>query len=212
MTIPAAPATPDEEAPAPPCLPPPPPPIALPATCEYTGVENIEKPATARVVAELPGMFRSPLVAVPPLPGEPTPETPPPAPPLAVTVVILCVPLAMLLFPPAPPATPELPLAVPPLPTVTEIVFPEVRLVSHLIAVAPPPPANISPLVGAPAVPPPPPTSVTFTLVIPEGMVNVPLEEKTCVVGPTYPAAGAVLCQVVPLEVRTFPAVPGATV
>lgn len=65
-----------------------------------------------------------PAVTLPPLPW-PLPETTddPPVPPDAVTVVMVCVPDAMLLLPPL---LANMPVA-PPVPTVTAIVLPGVR-------------------------------------------------------------------------------------
>jgi hypothetical protein len=112
---------------------------------------------------------------------------------------------------------------------VTAIVPPGVK--PEIIFMADPPPPAPDPADPKPAapLPPPPPTTVTFTLVMPVGTVNVrepllfqtrgvPDELDAAVYVPTEifekpdaTAAGAVLCQVVPLLVSKFPVVPGAT-
>jgi hypothetical protein len=66
-------------------------------------------------------------------------------------------------------------------------------------------------LPAIPPPPPPPPTTVIFTFVIPVGTVNVPLEVKSWELIPAYDAPAAAEVQVVPLEVRRLPLVPGAT-
>jgi hypothetical protein len=74
--------------------------------------------------------------------------------------------------------------AVPPLPTVTDKVFPGVKLVKYEIAAPPPPPPAEDPGLeqgedAAPPDPPPPPTTVILSAVMLDGIVNVPLDVKT---------------------------------
>jgi len=152
-----------------------------------------------------PPIFKSPFEPTPPLPPTFDPGA---APPVAEIVVIVCVPDATEDVLPALNAAPPAPLVI-------AKVFPGVRPVSHLIAAPPPPP----PLPVAPeqqpkfaSLPPaPPPTTVTLTRVIPVGIVKVPLPVKTCPFPPAVDTGAAAEVQVVPLEVRTFPLVLGAT-
>jgi len=91
-----------------------------------------------------------------------------------------------------PPAVLVVVVLVPPAPTVTVSVPPDVKPVIHLMATpaAPPPPAPKSTLAELPVEPPaaPPPTTVTLTAVTPAGTVNVPDDVKTSALGPDSPA------------------------
>jgi hypothetical protein len=108
------------------------------------------------------------------------------------------VPDATVELPPVPPFPPAVVPAVPALPTVTDKVFPGVKLVKYEIAVPPPPPPpHPAAEVDVPPPPPPPPTTVTLSVVTPVGIVNVPLDVKTW---PLVPPAISLVKATVPVE------------